>query len=81
MKWRGIVRSGDAAPWKPLPMSLDRAAMAVLSQQVCTTMAMPACIRAALVATEIGSSSNGASSNGAYRAACRPLSRQMFRVT
>jgi hypothetical protein len=45
-------------------MSLDRAAMAVLSQQVCTTIAMPACIRAALVATEAGVSLNGASSNG-----------------
>jgi hypothetical protein len=33
-------------------MSLDRAAMTVLSQQVCTTIAMPACIRAALIPTE-----------------------------
>ncbi len=64
MKWRGIVNTGDAAPWKPLPVSLDRAAMAILSQQVCTTLTMPACIRAALVVTEPGASSNGASSNG-----------------
>src|SRR5882672_8074629 len=63
MKWRGINKLGEVA-WKPLPMLVDRAAMAVLSQQVCTTISMPACIRAALIATEIGAqngSSNGAS--------------------
>jgi hypothetical protein len=64
MKWRGIVNIGDAAPWKPVPMSVDRAAMAVLSQQVSTTLSMPACIRAALIATEGGSSYHGASHNG-----------------
>jgi len=62
MKWRGIVKTGDAAPWKPFPMSMDRAAMAVLSQQVRTTLTMPACIRAALIVTEPGASPNGASS-------------------
>jgi len=64
MKWRGIGKVGEAAAWKPLPMLVDRAAMAVLSQQVCTTISMPACIRAALIATEIGSSNGNGASNG-----------------
>ncbi len=59
------MKNGDAATWKPVPMSMDRAAMAMLSQQVCTTISMPACIRAALIATDLGDSSNGPSSNGA----------------
>jgi hypothetical protein len=62
MKWRGIVKIGDAA--KPVPMSVDRAAMAVLSQQVRATVSMPACIRAALIATEGGASYHGTSHNG-----------------
>ena len=57
------MKIGEAAPWKPIPMSIDRAAMAVLSQQVSTTLSMPACIRAALIATDTGVSSNGG--NGA----------------
>ena len=63
MKWRGIGKIGEAASWKPLPMLVDRAAMAVLSQQVCTTISMPACIRAALIATEIGSSNGNSNGN------------------
>jgi hypothetical protein len=62
-------------------MLVDRAAMAVLSQQVCTTISMPACIRAALIATEIGASngaSHGASngngaSNGSSNGASPPI--------
>lgn len=42
MKWNGM---------KHQPLSLDRGAVTVLSQQVCTTLSMPACIRAALVPT------------------------------
>jgi len=75
MKWRGITKVGEAA-WKPLPMSVDRAAMAVLSQQVCTTISMPACIRAALIATEIGASngsSNGAAASGSSPGASPPI--------
>ena len=48
MKWSGIVKNGRAARWKPL-MPVDRDAMVVLSQQVSTTLSMPACIRAALI--------------------------------
>ena len=36
---------------KNQPLSLDRGAVTVLSQQVCSTLSMPACIRAALVPT------------------------------
>jgi hypothetical protein len=52
MKWRGLVKKEEAASWNGGSVSLDRAAMTVLSQQVCTTIAMPACIRAALIPTE-----------------------------
>ena len=64
MKWKGLVGVGDAAPWTPLPMTVDRASMVVLSQRVNTTLTMPACIRAALIATEVGTPSNGNGSNG-----------------
>ncbi|HXF59958.1 MAG TPA: hypothetical protein VN539_09045, partial [Candidatus Saccharimonadales bacterium] len=62
MKWTGFSKNGDAARSKVLPMSVDRDAMAVLSQQVCSTLSMPACIRAALIPTDL-------SSNGSARAA------------
>jgi hypothetical protein len=45
-------------------MTVDRASMVVLSQRVNTTLTMPACIRAALIATEVGTPSNGNGSNG-----------------
>jgi len=54
MKWTGIVKKGDAASHNILPLSVDRDAMAVLSQQVCTTLSMPACIRAALIPIDLG---------------------------
>ena len=41
MKWTGIVKKGDASRDNIVPMSVDRDAMAVLSQQVCTTLSMP----------------------------------------
>jgi hypothetical protein len=50
MKWTGM-KNGGGERSKILPLSLDREAMAVLSQQVCTTLSVPACIRAALVPT------------------------------
>src|SRR6185295_18703135 len=62
MKWTGFSKNGDAARSKVLPMSVDRDAMAVLSQQVSSTLSMPACIRAALIPTDL-------SSNGSARTA------------
>jgi hypothetical protein len=66
MKWTGIVKKGEAARHGIVPLSVDRDAMAILSQQVCTTLSMPACIRAALIPLDPGvpSKSKGASSNG-----------------
>ena len=52
MKWTGIVNNGNAAPYVG-PLSVDRDAMAVLSQQVSTTIGMPACIRAALIPSDL----------------------------
>jgi hypothetical protein len=52
MKWTGIVKKGDAAR-HGMPL-VDRDAMAVLSQQVCTTFSMPACLRAALIPIDLG---------------------------
>lgn len=52
MKWTGIVKKSDAAPHGILPM--DRDAMAILSQQVCTTLSVPACLRAALIPIDLG---------------------------
>lgn len=49
MKWTGMMKKGDAANQNIVPLSVDRDAMAVLSQQVCTALSMPACIRAALI--------------------------------
>jgi len=66
MKWTGIVKKGDASRDNIVPMSVDRDAMAVLSQQVCTTLSMPACIRAALIPIGLGvpSKERGARPNG-----------------
>jgi hypothetical protein len=68
MKWTGIVKK-DGAAHGILPMSVDRDAMAVLSQQVCTTLSMPACIRAAIIPIDPGVPSNerGTLSNGTKR--------------
>jgi len=52
MKWRAMRKRVGAASWNGDRMSLDRAAMVVLSQQASSTIAMPACIRAALIPTE-----------------------------
>jgi hypothetical protein len=71
MNWKGSAKSGDAAVvWNPFPISVGREAMSVLSQQVTTTISLPACLRAALVATGIGPTSNGHAngSNGAAHA-------------
>jgi len=54
MKWRAMRKRAGAASWNGDRMSLDRAAMVVLSQQASSTIAMPACIRAALIPTEPG---------------------------
>ena len=66
MKWTGIVKKGDTSRHNIVPMSVDRDAMAVLSQQVSTTLSIPACIRAALIPIEVAvaSSKKGPSSNG-----------------
>src|SRR3954468_18572497 len=66
MKWTGIVKKGDAARHSIVDMSVDRDAMAVLSQQVCTRLSMPACIRAALIPLDSGAASHekGAPSDG-----------------
>ncbi len=72
------MRVGEAAPWKPVPMSVDRASMAVLSQRVNTTLSMPACIRAALIATEAGTPSNGnGNGNGSSKGHGGPASYQV----
>jgi len=57
MKWTGIVKKGDAARQATIPMSVDRGAMAVLSQQVCTRVSMPACLRAALIPVDLSATS------------------------
>jgi hypothetical protein len=64
MNWRGTAKTEDSFAWNPLPISMDREAMAVLSQHVTTTISMPACIRAALIGSGIGPSSNGHSNGG-----------------
>jgi len=53
MKWRGRTKKEEAGSGRD-PMFLDRALMTVLSQQVRTTIAMPAWIRAALIPTDPG---------------------------
>ncbi len=50
MKWTGMKNGGPARSTIQ-PLSLDREAVTVLSQQVSSTLSMPACIRAALVPT------------------------------
>src|SRR5712691_8985984 len=52
MKWTGIVKKGDAVRHGILPM-VDRDVMAVMSQRVCTTFSMPACLRAALIPIDL----------------------------
>jgi hypothetical protein len=53
-------------------MSRDRGAITVLSQQVCTTIAMPACIRAALIPTEPGVSGTSYKAGGSPRTEAAP---------
>jgi hypothetical protein len=64
MKWTGMMKKGEAAPHGILPL-VDREAMAILSQQVCTTLSMPACLRAALIPIDLGAPAKETPKDGA----------------
>ena len=73
MKWRARRKRAEAASWNGDPMSLDRAAMVVLSQQASSTIAIPACIRAALIPTEPGVSGTSYKAGAPATSASAPV--------
>ena len=64
MKWTAMMKKGEAPPPGILPL-VDRDAMAILSQQVCTTLSMPACLRAALIPIDLAVPAKETSQDGA----------------